>query len=318
MTKLSEKAQELELLYQKLPERRGVQEVLLLDAWSSATIEGARTTVQRVRDHFENPKTKDDRMVVNTIAGSNYAYNHPITENNIRRLWEKIVDGVCENEEHRGKLYRDGMVYVGSGERVIHVPAQAEQLPELMTQWFAYREADNSDLLIRSFVAHFYFVYLHPFCDGNGRAARILNASQLYHGGYRKMKNLPLSSAINNQLSGYYGSLADSETVLNGIDDRWLDLSPFVSYMLDAFERCLIDAALSVNALTEAESKLLERMNKAGIHAEITTKKAAVILQRSESGARSVLNSLVKKGYLTVETNKAPYIYHLHQHIPYN
>ena len=91
------------------------------------------------------------------------------------------------------------------------------------------------------------------------------------------MKNLPLSSAINNQLSGYYGSLADSETVLNGIDDRWLDLSPFVSYMLDAFERCLIDAALSVNALTEAESKLLERMNKAGIHAEITTNKAAGI-----------------------------------------
>ena len=88
------------------------------------------------------------------------------------------------------------------------------------------------------------------------------------------MKNLPLSSAINNQLSGYYGSLADSETVLNGIDDRWLDLSPFVSYMLDAFERCLIDAALSVNALTEAESRLLERMN---IHAEITTKKAAGI-----------------------------------------
>ena len=88
--------------------------------------------------------------------------------------------------------------------------------------------------------------------------------------------------------------------------------------MLDAFERCLIDAALSVNALTEAESKLLERMNKAGIHAEITTKKAAGILQRSENGARTVLNSLVKKGYLTVDTNKAPYIYHLHQHIPYN
>ena len=88
--------------------------------------------------------------------------------------------------------------------------------------------------------------------------------------------------------------------------------------MLDAFERCLIDAALSVNALTEAESKLLERMNKAGIHAEITAKKAAGILQRSENGARTILHSLVKKGYLTVDTNKAPYIYHLHQHIPYN
>ena len=316
VTALRKKAAELDALYDQLPAHRGVKDTILLDAWSSATIEGARTTVQRVRDHYENPKTKDDRMVINTIAGSNYAYNHPITENNIRRLWEKIVDGVCENEEHRGKLYRDGMVYVGSGDRVIHVPAQAEQLPELMAQWFAYREADNSDLLIRSFVAHFYFVYLHPFCDGNGRAARILNASQLYHGGYRKMKNLPLSSAINNQLSGYYGSLADSETVLNGIDDRWLDLSPFVSYMLDAFERCLIDAALAANNLTKAEKKLLERMNHAGIHAEITTKKAAGILQMSDSGTRAVLNGLVNKGYLTVEKDGIPYVYRLHQHIP--
>ena len=115
------------------------------------------------------------------------------------------------------------------------------------------------------------------------------------------MKNLPLSSAINNQLSGYYSSLSDSETVLNGSQGKWLDLSPFVSYMLEAFERCLMDAALSANALTEAEKKLLERMNHTGIHAEITTKKAAGILQRSESVARAVLNGLVKKGYLTVD-----------------
>lgn len=105
--------------------------------------------------------------------------------------------------------------------------------------------------------------------------------------------------------------------MLNGIDDKWLDLSPFVSYMMDAFERCLMDAALAANALAETEAKLLERMNKAGIHAEITAKKAAGVLQQSENGARTVLNSLVKKGYLTVDTAQTPYIYRLHQHLPY-
>ena len=255
-------------------------------------------------------------MVVNTIAGSRYAYGCPITPRNIRTLWEKVVDGVCENENCRGTLYRDDMVVVGSADRVIHVPAEPAQLPESMGQWFAYTEADSDDALIRSFVAHFYFVYLHPFCDGNGRTARILNASQLYHAGYRKMKRLPLSSTINNQLSGYYSSLADSETVLGGTQDKWLDISPFVSYMMDAFEHCLIDAALADNALTEAEKKLLERMNHAGNHAEITTKKAAGILQMSDSGTRAVLNGLVNKGYLTVEKDGIPYIYRLHQHIP--
>ena len=189
---LRKKEAELDALYQQLPEHRGTRDTILLDAWSSATIEGARTTVQRVRECFDNPKTKDDRMVVNTIAGSRYAYGNPITSRNIRTLWEKVVDGVCENENCRGTLYRDDMVVVGSADRVIHVPAEPAQLPESMGQWFAYTETDSADYLIRSFVAHFYFVYLHPFCDGNGRTARILNASQLYHAGYRKMKSLPL------------------------------------------------------------------------------------------------------------------------------
>ena len=317
MSELRNKVSKLDTFYAQLPAHRGVKDTILLDAWSSATIEGARTTVQQVRDHFKNPKTKDDRMVINTIAGSNYAYNRPITERNIRTLWEKVVDGVCDNEAHRGTLYRDGMVYIGSGTRIVHTPARAEQLPELMDQWFSFREEETGDLLIRSFVSYFYFVYLHPFCDGNGRTARILNASQLYHGGYKKMKSLPLSSAINKHLSGYYSSLEDSEIVLNGTESRWLDLTPFVSYMLDAFERCMMDAALSENVLSEKESKLLERMNKAGIHGEITVKKASVILKMSENGTRSVLEKLVKKGYLTVSKDKAPYIYRFEQHISY-
>lgn len=317
MSELRNKVSKLDTFYAQLPAHRGVKDTILLDAWSSATIEGARTTVQQVRDHFKNPKTKDDRMVINTIAGCNYAYSRPITERNIRTLWEKVVDGVCDNEAHRGTLYRDGMVYIGSGTRIVHTPARAEQLPELMDQWFSFREEETGDLLIRSFVSHFYFVYLHPFCDGNGRTARILNASQLYHGGYKKMKSLPLSSAINKHLSGYYSSLEDSEIVLNGTESRWLDLTPFVSYMLDAFERCMMDAALSDNVLSEKESKLLERMNKAGIHGEITVKKASVILKMSENGTRSVLEKLVKKGYLTVSKDKAPYIYRFEQHISY-
>ena len=317
MSELRNKVSKLDTFYAQLPAHRGVKDTILLDAWSSATIEGARTTVQQVRDHFKNPKTKDDRMVINTIAGCNYAYSRPITERNIRTLWEKVVDGVCDNEAHRGTLYRDGMVYIGSGTRIVHTPARAEQLPELMDQWFSFREEETGDLLIRSFVSYFYFVYLHPFCDGNGRTARILNASQLYHGGYKKMKSLPLSSAINKQLSGYYSSLEDSEIVLNGTESRWLDLTPFVSYMLDAFERCMMDAALSDNVLSEKESKLLERMNKAGIHGEITVKKASVILKMSENGTRSVLEKLVKKGYLTVSKDKAPYIYRFEQHISY-
>lgn len=61
------------------------------------------------------------------------------------------------------------------------------------------REGETSDHLLQSFAAHLYFVYVHPFCDGNGRVARILNASHLYHGGYKKWRAclLLMQSTIN-------------------------------------------------------------------------------------------------------------------------
>ena len=312
VSELKEKATALNSMYETVKTVRGIKDVILLDAWSSATIEGARTTVAQVAASASDPKTKDDKMVLNTIRGSNYAFRVPITQKNIRHLWETVVADVCENEEHKGRLYRDGMVYIGNSARTIHTPAKPEQLPELMTSLFQYLQQAHEEILIASFAAHFYFVYVHPFCDGNGRTARILNASQLYHGGYKKMKSLPLSSAINKQLSGYYGSLSDSEKVLNDHGTPWLDLTPFVSYMLDTFERCLMDAALAQNELTGQEKHLLERMNRTGPHAEITVKNARKILNHSESSARRILNRLVDKGYLTVNTNQIPYIFRLY------
>lgn len=80
ITLLRKKAAELDLIYGKLPKYRGVQDTILLDSWSSATIEGARTTVSNVRKSMTAPKTKDNLMVINTIKGSNYAYGRPITE----------------------------------------------------------------------------------------------------------------------------------------------------------------------------------------------------------------------------------------------
>lgn len=313
---LRKRASELYRIYESLPAHRGVQDTILLDAWSSATIEGARTTVAQVKRSLSNPKTKDDRMVVNAMIASKYAYEHSITAKNIRMLWEMVTDGVCENVEQMGKLYRNGMVYIGSASRIVHTPAEAERLPELMERYFVFCRGEDPELLIRSFAAHFYFAYVHPFCDGNGRTARILNTSQLYHGGFHKMKNLPLSNAINNQLSGYYSSLSDSEAALTDENGTWLDVSVFVSFMMDAFERCLIDAALSKNTLTESESDLLQRMNRVGVNAEITVKKAAGILNRSESAARTVLTSLVQKGYLTVDATQQPFRYRLQQHLP--
>ena len=70
----------------------------------------------------------------------------------------------------------------------------------------------------------------------------------------------------------------------------------------------------SRDVLSDAEKKILDRINKVGIHAEITTQKAAGILQRSENATRTILNGLVSKGYLDVDTSNVPFVYRLQQH----
>lgn len=307
---LLESITELMDVYEKVPESKRISLMVLLDAHASATIEGAHTTVEKVRKCLENPVSKDDKMVSNTYKGCMYAYDNCIDANNIRTLWEIIVKEVCENQDKAGELYRDGMVYVGSATEIIHTPAQAKDIEKYMNNMFSFLENSDIDEIIKSFVAHFYFVYIHPFCDGNGRMARTLNSSYLYHNGYEKVKSIPIASAINDKLQGYYGAITDVEEVIEDLDGhKWFDISPFISYMIDSFQQGALRALLAEKELNGNEKRLLSRMNKIGVGAEITVKKAMKITKLSESSTRNILKSLANKGYLRINDEKKEYIY---------
>ena len=207
------------------------------------------------------------------------------------------------------------MVYVGNETKTEHKPAKAEDIPQLMKMLYAFDCDCKLDPLIKSFIFHFYFVYIHPFCDGNGRTARTINSSQLYFNGFPKVKSIAIATSINRNLSGYYKSIRDSEIVIDKKKkNRWLDISPFVDYMQAIFEESMINAKLANNALSEPQRKILDRMNRVGNKAEITVKKAMEITGLSESGSRYVLNKLANEGYLTVDKSKRRYVYILSPH----
>lgn len=313
VAELTQRASLLEALYQKIPARHAYAATVLLDAHASATIEGAVTTVERVRAVFNAPQSKDEKMVVNTVCACRYAYDHVIDSRNLRRLWEIVVKDVCENQHLAGDLYRSGDVVIGTSVRTIHRPAPADSIEPLMSKLFDFAAGTTLPPFLSASVFHFYFVYVHPFCDGNGRTARALTSSRLYHAGYTKMKSIPLSSAIGDSVDAYYKSLADSEEGLTlGQNGLWLDLSPFVSYMLGAMEQSFIDASLADNMLSDNEKRLLDRMKHSHPAPSITVRKAAAMLGLSESGTRQLLNGLAVKGYLTIDTSDKTYVYRLH------
>lgn len=246
-------------------------------------------------------------MVVNSIKGYYYALNNPNTIDNLLELWKIITQDVCDNKDKVGDRFRTGMVYVGNETETIHTPEVPEKLEERMADLYKFidksiNHADKDNVILAAVIFHFYFVYIHPFADGNGRTARIMMASIMHHAGYDKVGALPISRCINDRLSRYYNSLKESELLRIEDKKRYMDITPFLADMLDILELAMQSAKASKNDLTKDESILLIKMKKHN-GAEITLEKTASILNTTQEHAFQILQGMVEKGYLEKKDN---------------
>lgn len=89
---------------------------------------------------------------------------------------KKIVD---ENPSIRKGSFRDGSVYVVSGKNknteIVYEAPPAASVPTMMNDFIAFINSHKYSDSVMAAVAHFFFVAVHPFEDGNGRIARIIS-----------------------------------------------------------------------------------------------------------------------------------------------
>jgi Fic family protein len=274
------------------------KDTLIIDAYHSATIEGANTTIENVKNRFENPHDKSDIMVVNNVKALDMIYGgFKIDDNSIRSIWEILVHDVCENEDKKGEKYRSGQVTVASMTEIIHIPPEADKLQKYMDCLFSYIN-NNEDSLTKAIIAHFYFVYVHPYCDGNGRMARLLVNYILFNSNYPEVKKISVSESINNNLGAYYNTLKESEKTTRIDGHAALNVTPHIKYMLEMIYQACQKVQTKQFTLNDNEKKLIAKMNKKGIGTEITVETAAKILKTEDIKARYVLNTLTEKGIL--------------------
>lgn len=288
----------------EVPADLDVFESILLESYFSSTIEGAKTTIARVKKAMNNPTTKDDRMVVNTFLVQDKVYGGTIEDSVIRYLWEVLVYGVCKNAKLAGTKYRSGQVYIGSATRIVHTPEKADMINSKMLDLFRFC-ASFKDKLVGSCILHFYFVYIHPFCDGNGRFARLWANSLLYD------KNnlfdcVVISKEIYNSINEYYSVLSESEYSHNNM----IDITPFIEYLLKCICSAIDCASSTRNVnLSNKESLVLSRLQVCRFGA--TLKQLCGVCDISESSIRTILNKLEKHGFVEVDRSKKTYIYHI-------
>lgn len=122
----------------------------------------------------------------------------------IRRLNATILDGLEDDE--RGE-YRRQPVTVGG----IFFPPDHERLPSLMSdlvEWL--RGEDQLHPLIRAGLTHLNVVSIHPWLDGNGRAARVVGSLMLMRCGIGSPELLNVESEIRANRERYFEVLQET------------------------------------------------------------------------------------------------------------
>ena len=112
--------------------------------------------------------------------------------------------------------------------------------------WFnASRSEAALDPLLRAAIAHFWFVTLHPFDDGNGRIARTLTDLALAQGEQQSIRFYAMSVAILADRKGYYQQLESAQKMRTL--DQPLDLTPWLEWFLATLQRAVTNALAQID-----------------------------------------------------------------------
>ena len=126
--------------------------------------------------------------------------------------------------------YRNHIVKVGDKQHggVNTPPKCLKDIQNLMGEYIKWFNSDVIQALspiIRSAIAHYYLALIHPFADGNGRTARLIESAILRESG---IKYLPimLSNYYYKEIDEYFISISLSRK------SKAYDFTPFIKFVL--------------------------------------------------------------------------------------
>lgn len=126
--------------------------------------------------------------------------------------------------------FRRGGAGVVSGEQIIHHAPDADRVPFLIDDLFAWLRTTEEHPLVASCVFHYEFEFIHPFSDGNGRTGRLWQTLILSR--WRPIfRNLPIENVVYKYQKEYYRALA--------ISGGKEGCTPFVEFILGVIAETL-------------------------------------------------------------------------------
>lgn len=297
---------------------------LTTDVVKSSAIEGENLNPDDVRSSIARrlgidvggyrPASRDVEGIVEIMLDATQHYARPLTAERLfgwhaalfptgRSGMHKITVGAWRTEAA-------GPMQVISGpigrERVHFEAPAADRLAREMDAFLAwFNSGIDLDPVLKAALAHFWFVTIHPFEDGNGRIARAIADMALARADGTSSRFYSMSAQIEAERREYYRQLESQQR-------GDLDVTPWLTWFLDCLDRALGRAEETLSAVT-AKARLWEVVNRHpvnerqrliinrlldGFEGNLTTSKYAKIAKCSADTALRDIRELLERGIL--------------------
>ena len=216
-------------------------------------IDFSRDSVRNILKGYA-PKNDQESRILGIKKGLEFIADtsNKITEENLHKLYMMTVGDFLEGDDrlNDGEFYRHDTVSI-VGSQIEHMGVNYKKIPGLMKVLIEFINTDDGiNDLVKAAIVHFYFAYVHPYFDGNGRTARLMHLWFLIQKGYQSALFIPFSGLIEKSRKAYYDAFSAVED--NQIFSGVIDVTPFVLYFIENVYNKMNNSTDTLSAYDEA------------------------------------------------------------------
>lgn len=221
---------------------------LIKGAQATTAIEGNTLSfeeIEDIQDGMNLPPSREylQKEVQNILSGFNSILREIIVDDEISFITPELIkkfhsivgEGLGDAFKAQPGKYRRNNVTVGRyrAPNYEEIPSMVDELCNWLQKQFHFKEGQSfSETIVEAIISHLYLVWIHPFADGNGRTARLIEYYLLLRAGVPDIASHVLSNFYNLTRNEYYRRIEMSTNQKN--------LTPFLEYAILGFKDGLI------------------------------------------------------------------------------
>ena len=291
------------------------RQALLRNTHSSTAIEGNKLSLEQVENLAQGKDViatnKDKQEVLNYLEAlgkiPSLVKKRKIKIADILNIHHILTKNVMQNTSDSG-TFRNRQVFVGKmifdatgfKEEVEYMPPKTEDVPGLIKEfidWLNLEKTWEINPVLLAGIVHYEIARIHPFIDGNGRAARLLATLILYLSGFDHRRIFALDDYYDRDRQAYYAALKTAQ-INNGDITQWLEyFTSGVAYSVNEVKESVLKVGTKKKKgqkrqieLTSKQMKIVEYISA---HGKVTNRDLRDLFKVSAQAVHKELTKLI-------------------------